>query len=53
MKSKKCQSKKETMTKENVDNYNKIKDYLIKQKVIFFGGFADKLYTKYSKKKRN
>ena len=51
MKSKKCQSKKETMTKENVDNYNKIKDYLIKQKVIFFGGFADKLYTKYSKKK--
>ena len=51
MKSKKCQSKKETMTKESVDNYNKIKDYLIKQKVIFFGGFADKLYTKYSKKK--
>ena len=51
MKSKKCQNKKETMTKENVDNYNKIKDYLIKQKVIFFGGFADKLYTKYSKKK--
>jgi len=51
MKSKKCSNKKETMTRENINNYNKIKNYLIKEKVIFFGGFADKLYTKYSKKK--
>ena len=51
MKSKKCSNEKETMTRENINNYNKIKNYLIKEKVIFFGGFADKLYTKYSKKK--
>ena len=50
MKVKRCNNKKLLY---NENNYNIIKDYLINEKIIFFGGFAVKLYSKYSKKKIN
>ena len=52
MKTKRCKKSKEKLNSLQLNIYNTLKTLLIKEKVIFFGGFADKLYSKYTKNKR-
>ena len=52
MKSKQCKQIKENLNSLQLNIYDTLKILLIKEKVIFFGGFADKLYSKYTKNKK-
>ena len=52
MKTKECKKSKEKLNSLQLNIYNTLKTLLIKEKVIFFGGFADKLYSKYTKNKK-
>jgi hypothetical protein len=50
IKEKKCNFKNLKMKEEDYDVSKKIKDILIRDKVIFFGSYADKLYSYYTNK---
>jgi len=50
LRSDKCMKDMEPL---QTDIYESVKKQLLSEKVIFFGGFADTLYSKYSKKKHN
>jgi len=51
MKNTSCKGKNEKLEGLKLNVYNTVKSLLIGEKVIFFGGYADKLYSKYSKNK--
>jgi len=46
-----CKNRNEKLSGLKLNIYNTVKSLLINQKVIFFGGYADRLYSKYSKNK--
>ena len=51
MKNTSCKGKNEKLEGLKLNVYNTVKSLLIGEKVIFFGGYADRLYSKYSKNK--
>tara|TARA_B100001093_G_scaffold508558_1_gene570992 strand:- start:1351 stop:2580 length:1230 start_codon:yes stop_codon:yes gene_type:complete len=54
IKTKSCQLRdSEKLTNTEVEIYDKIKEKLIHENVIFFGGFADTQYHKYTRSKRS
>ena len=54
IKAKSCQLRdSEKLTNVEVEIYNKVKQKLFDEKVVFFGGFADTQYHKYTRSKKS